>query len=47
MIDFLSRYHELMHVSPLAVFKAMSRRADDIYWYSPQEQREWGIVTKR
>ena len=47
LIGSLSRYHEVMQVSPLAVMKAMSRRADDIYWYSSAEQREWGIVTKR
>ncbi|MEZ5807906.1 MAG: hypothetical protein R3D65_09525 [Zhengella sp.] len=47
MIGFLSSYHELMQVSPLAVMRAMTRRADDIYWYSPAERREWGIVTKR
>ncbi len=46
-VGFLSRYHDLIQVSPLAVTGSMSRRADDIYWQSPAERREWGIMTKR
>ena len=47
LIAFLSEYHTRMQVSPLAVTAAMSRRADEMYWYSKREQREWGIVTRR
>ena len=46
-IGYLSRYHQEMQVSPLAVVAAMNRRSYEIYWYSPEERREWGIVTRK
>lgn len=47
LIAFLSEYHREMNVSPLAVTAAITKRTNEIYWYSPRERREWGIVTKR
>jgi hypothetical protein len=47
LISLLSEYHREMQVSPLAVTAAMSKRSNEMYWYSPREQREWGIVTIR
>lgn len=47
LIARLAEYHREMNVSPLALSAAITRRADEMYWYSPQERAEWGIVTKR
>lgn len=47
LIGYLSEYHREMNVSPLAVTTAMTRRSNEMYWYSHLEQREWGIVTRR
>lgn len=47
LIHLLSDYHREMQVSPLAVTAAMSKRSSEMYWYSPIERREWGIVTIR
>jgi hypothetical protein len=47
LIAYLSDYHREMNVSPLALTAAITRRSHEIYWYSAQERREWGIVTKR
>lgn len=47
LIGFLTEYHQEMNVSPLAVTAAMTRRSHEMYWYSPTERRDWGIVTKR
>ncbi len=47
LIAFVSDYHKRMDVSPLAVEAAMTRTPDEMYWYSPQEISEWGIVTRR
>lgn len=47
LIGILSEYHKQMNVSPLAVTAAMTRRSDEMYWYSAMERSEWGIVTKR
>ncbi|MBO6813570.1 MAG: hypothetical protein JJ891_01835 [Rhizobiaceae bacterium] len=47
MIGILSEYHKSLNVSPLAVTAAMTRRSNEMYWYSPKEQKEWGVVTTR
>ena len=47
LIGYLSNYHREMNVSPLAVTAAMTRLSSEMYWYSPIEREEWGIVTKR
>lgn len=47
LIGYLVEYHKEMNVSPLAVTAAMTRHADEIYWYDSRERSEWGIVTKR
>lgn len=47
LIGLLSKYHTEMNVSPLAVTAAMTKRSNQMYWYTPRERAEWGIVTKR
>lgn len=47
LLAAIAEYHGEMNVSPLALTTAISKRKDQMYWYSPTERAEWGIVTKR